>query len=74
MSDIVRYYDKEKNPQLGTFPFQPLSDISAEEWADLTPGQQASVDTSGFWRKAKPRPAVDPKVPAVVPEQEAVNG
>lgn len=57
MSDIVRYYDKEKNPRGATFPFQPLSDITTEEWADLTDVQQASVDASGFWRKTKPRPA-----------------
>lgn len=79
MSDIVRYYDSDKNPRRGTFPFQPLSDITAEQWADLNEVQQASVEASGFWRKTKPRPAVEPKVttekaPAIVPESEAVNG
>lgn len=79
MSDIVRYYDSDKNPRGATLPFQPLCDITAEEWADLNEVQQASVDAAGFWRKTKPRPATEPKAitekaPAVVPESESVNG
>lgn len=57
MSDIVRYYSREKNPQGGTFPFQPLCDITEAEWEDLTKGQRESVDASGFWLKTRPRPA-----------------
>lgn len=57
MSDIERYYDQDKNPRGATFPFQPLGDITVEQWADLSESQQASVDAAGFWRKTKPRPA-----------------
>jgi hypothetical protein len=57
MSDIVRYYESEKNPDRATFPFQPLSDITEAQWNDLSKGQRESVDASGFWRKTKPRPA-----------------
>lgn len=63
MADIVRYYIAEKNPDHATFPFQPLSDITADQWADLNENERDSVDAAGFWHKTKPRPAKDEAAP-----------
>lgn len=62
MSDIIRYYDKRKNPDEGVFPFVPLADITDAEWKALEEWQQASIDACGYWLKSKPRPAKDEHV------------
>ena len=57
---IARYYDASKNPEERAFDGVPLRDLTEEEFAELPPWLQASVDGVPFYRKTKPRPASEP--------------
>ena len=61
---IARYYDASKNPEERAFDGVPLRDLTEEEFAELPPWLQASVDGVPFYRKTKPRPASEPDAEA----------
>ena len=61
---IARYYDASKNPEERAFDGVPLRDLTEEEFAELPPWLQASVDAAPFYRKTKPRAASDPDAEA----------
>lgn len=61
---IARYYDASKNPEERAFDGVPLRDLTEEEFAELPPWLQASVDAAPFYRKTKPRPASEPDAEA----------
>lgn len=61
----ARYYDESKNRDRAFFPGVPLRDLTADEWAALTPRMQDSVDAAPFYRKTKP-----PTAPAIAPPEE----
>jgi hypothetical protein len=52
---IARYYDASKNPDGAVLDGVPLRDLTEEEFAELPPWLQASVDAAPFYRKTKPR-------------------
>lgn len=58
---IARYYDASKNPEERAFDGVPLRDLTEEEFAELPPWLQASVDAAPFYRKTKPRHPTEPE-------------
>jgi len=54
---IARYYDETKNLEGAVLDGVPLRDLTEDEFSELPPWLQASVDASPLYRKTKPRPA-----------------
>lgn len=54
MDDIVRYYDKSKNPEHASLPGVPLRDLERSEFESFPKWLQKSIDACIFYRKTKP--------------------
>lgn len=62
MSDTIKqYYVEENNPDGGFFPGVPLRDLTEDEFNDLAPWQQKSIDESRMYRRTKPDSRKAPK-------------
>ena len=70
----ARYYDASKNPEERAFDGVPLRDLTEEEFAELPPWLQASVDGVPFYRKTKPRPASEPDAEAPAEQVDEGDG
>lgn len=63
---IARYYDSSKNSG-GFLVGVPLRDLTQEEYDELPPYLQQSVDASPLYRRTKPQAAK----PAAAPKPDA---